>query len=69
MSTKEWTRAGPYEMRSGPWTIAREFVDGCSLYLVSKQGTSGCLAAKNDFDEAKEWIDENVNQVIGGVVT
>jgi hypothetical protein len=49
-------------MTSGPWSISKAYVDGCSLYVIWKDGSQGPLAFKNDFEEAKEFVDATENR-------
>ena len=35
---RDWKRTTQYDLVCPPCTIALRFVDGCSLFIVSKQG-------------------------------
>lgn len=56
---RRWSQEGKYAKRSPPWTVSKNYLDGCSLYVVWKDGVKGHLKVCNDFDEAKKWIGEN----------
>jgi len=54
---EDWKPIDRYAMRSEPWTVCKVFLDGCSLYLVWKDGINRPLAHLNSFEDCKEWID------------
>lgn len=53
-----WERRSKYAMRSGDWTVSKQFVDGCTLYAIWFKDEKPARAYLNDFDECKEWINE-----------
>lgn len=57
MTKKKWKRVDQYAMQSGEWTVGKNYLDGCTLYTVARDGK--ILAYLNDFDECKAWIAKN----------
>ena len=52
-----WQKVGTHGMQSGEYRVAKNFVDGCTLYACFYKDKRICT--KNDFDEIKDFINEN----------
>jgi hypothetical protein len=52
---RKWERVSKYAMKYGNWIVGKNYLDGCTLYTVAKDG-GPILAYLNDFDECKDWI-------------
>lgn len=54
----DWQRINLYAIRKAPWTIAKVFVDGATLYVLSSDENGGTRYGHfNSADEAKEYAE------------
>lgn len=52
---RAWRKDGAYSWRCEPWAIAKVFNDGCTLFVLSKDGESQPIA---HFDELADAMAE-----------
>ena len=52
-----WQRVGTHGMQSGDYRVAKNYVDGCTLYVCFYKDKRICT--KNDFDECKEVAEKH----------
>lgn len=50
--SRSWKKESKYHWRCAPWTIALFFIDGCSMYVLSKDGIPGGIAYKDELADA-----------------
>lgn len=55
---RKWEKLGTYAIRCAPWQISVAYVDGCSMFVIWKDGIKDPVAYKSDLDEARAWIAE-----------
>lgn len=58
---RAWKHEGKYHWRCAPWTIGLYFIDGCSLYALSKDGVENALCYKDELEECMRYAREQEN--------
>lgn len=48
---RTWKHEGKYHWRCAPWTIGLYFIDGCSLYALSKDGQDKALCYTDELED------------------
>jgi len=55
---KKWVHESKYHWRCAPWTICLAFVDGCSLYTLSRDGVDEPIAHKDELADVMKIAKE-----------
>ena len=58
---RKWNQESKYHWRCQPWSIALCFIDGCSMYVLSKDGEEKATLYTDEFDIAKQKAREIEN--------
>ena len=53
----KWQRVSSHGMQSGEYRVAKDFIDGCSLYVLYHNHE--LIKVCNDFDECKQLAKEH----------
>lgn len=55
----KWKRVSEYGMQSGPYKVAKVFLDGATLYGVSHDSQEKMLKWCADWEQAQEYAKEH----------
>jgi hypothetical protein len=55
---RRWAHESKYHWRCAPWSICLCFVDGCSLYVLSKDGNPEPIAHKDELKDVMQIAKE-----------
>ena len=58
----KWQRKGDYGMVSEPYRVAKDFVDGCTIYVLYHD--YAVLGWFNDFEECQQKAEEHAANVM-----
>ncbi len=52
MTQRCWKKEGDRHWRCAPWSICLCFVDGCSMYVLSKDGVDQAVSYEDELADA-----------------
>lgn len=59
----KWQRVGTHGMQSGDYRVAKNYLDGCTLYQVFYR--EELLKWCNDFNECREVVEKHEREITG----